>query len=138
MPVGKVAAQVAHASMAFMTRDLRSVNQEPDPYSDEMWHAISGGYNTPPPDRKYRSLLVDDELAHWLDGSFTKVVVAAESEAELLEVYEKAKVAGLRYTLITDEGRTVFNGVHTNTCIAIGPNYIEKVNAIARHLPLYR
>ena len=138
MPVGKVAAQVVHASMAFMTRALPSVNQEPDPYSDEMWHAVNQGYNTPPPDRKFRSLEVDDEFAYWLDGSFTKAVVAVESEAELLEIYEKAKAAGLRHTLITDEGRTVFNGVHTHTCVAIGPNYVERVNAIARHLPLYR
>jgi PTH2 family peptidyl-tRNA hydrolase len=138
MPVGKVAAQVAHASMAFMTSALRSVNQEPDPYSNEMWHAINDGYTVRPPDRKFRSLEVDEELAYWLDGSFTKAVVAVQSEVELIEIFAKAKMAGLRHSLITDEGRTVFNGVPTHTCVAIGPNYIERVNAVARHLPLYR
>lgn len=134
MPTGKIAAQVAHASMAFMTRDLRAQRQEPDPYSDEVWftnHILT-------PNRTVRSIVVDEELSYWLDGSFTKAVVMVNSEAELLEIYEKAKVAKLRHTLITDEGRTVFNGVATNTCVAVGPNYIDAVDAITRHLPLYK
>lgn len=118
MSSGKMSAQVAHAAMAFMTRGLmRPVNN-----------------NTV----EERKLIVDEELAHWLDGSFTKAVVAVESEEALLEIYLRAKNAGLRHTLITDEGRTVFNGVHTHTCVAVGPNYVEKVNAITRHLPLYK
>ena len=138
MPVGKLAAQVAHASMGFLTRPLRASNQEPDPYSNEAWHTLNGGFNVPPPDRVYRSLEVDEELGLWLDNSFTKVVVAAKDEAHLLELYALAGAKNLRRSLICDEGRTVFGGVPTNTCIAIGPNWIDSVDSVTKGLPLYR
>lgn len=139
MPVGKVAAQVAHAAMSFLTRGLmRPVRFEDDPWAIDAWMSHPYAGRKDPITVEERKLIVDEELAYWIDGSFTKVVVTVNSEDELLEIYEKAKNAGLRHTLITDEGRTVFDGVATHTCVAVGPNYIEAVNAITRHLPLYK
>lgn len=135
MPTGKLAAQVAHAAMAFLTKDLRNYSSlVDDPYSDEIWHGMPSSSEK----MRYRKIEVDRELAFWVDGSFTKAVVSVNSEAELLEIYEKAKMTRIRHTLITDEGRTVFNGVPTHTCVAVGPNYIEAINAITGKLPLYR
>lgn len=137
MPVGKLAAQVAHASMSFISRGLiRPVRMMPgDPFLvGESWYA---GYNDPITVEE-RKLIVDVELAEWLDGPFTKIVLAAADEAELLSAYNDAKSKGLRVSLICDEGRTVFGGVPTNTCIAIGPNYVEKVDSVARRFPLYK
>jgi Uncharacterized conserved protein len=138
MPTGKLAAQVAHAAMAFMTNSLRNQLPLADPYSNEIWHGIEHSQLAAAEGIKLRTIEVDRELSHWVDGSFTKAVVSVNSEAELLELYEKAKIARLRHTLITDEGRTVFNGVSTHTCIAIGPNYIDAVNAVTGKLPLYK
>lgn len=138
MPIGKFGSQVAHAAMAFLTRNLRKANMA-DPYSDEIWHGVNNGFHLPQPETvRYHTIQVNEELSYWIDGSFTKAILSVNSEAELLEIYEKAKAAQLRHTLITDEGRTVFNGVPTHTCVAVGPNYIEAVNAITGKLPLYR
>lgn len=72
----------------------------------------------------------------WLEGKFTKVCLGARSEEELVEVYEKARAAGIMCTLITDAGTTEFKGVPTKTCVVIGPAYPEQVNPITGDLPL--
>lgn len=72
----------------------------------------------------------------WLAGSFTKVCVRASSEEALLEVYENALVSGLHASLIVDSGRTEFNGVPTKTCIAIGPEFPERLVGVTDHLKL--
>jgi len=136
MPVGKLLAQVSHASMAFMTSYLRFA--KPNDSSVDPYHV---GYSTGHltklwPER--RCIDVDEEMALWIDGAFTKVVVTVPDEQTLLAVYTAARTQGLRHKLITDEGRTVFGGVPTNTCIAIGPNFIERVDSVTKTLPLYR
>ena len=132
MPAGKLAAQVAHASMSFLTRGLtRPSHPDTDPFSlDNIFHS--------PNKNHYRQIFVDEELALWIDGPFTKIVVSVPDEEKLLSVYRTAMEYGCRASLICDDGRTVFGGVPTNTCVAIGPNYIEKVDAVTKHLPLYR
>ena len=75
-------------------------------------------------------------IKQWLSGPFAKIAVGVDSEAELLDVMEKAKAAGLITALITDAGRTEFNGVPTNTCIAVGPASSEELAGITGHLKL--
>lgn len=78
----------------------------------------------------------DPRVKEWLGGMFTKIAVGVNSEEELLGVYNKAKEAGLISELITDSGLTVFNGVPTNTCIAIGPDTPENLQPITGSLKL--
>ena len=73
----------------------------------------------------------------WLTSSFRKVTVNVGSEAELLAVYEKAMEAGLVAYLITDRGLTEFGGVPTRTCLAVGPDYDDLVDAVTGELELY-
>lgn len=73
----------------------------------------------------------------WLESGSAKVCVYVESEAELLEVYEKARAAGLVAALVTDSGRTEFGGVPTRTVVAVGPGWVEDIDPITGHLPLY-
>jgi len=75
-------------------------------------------------------------LHDWLTDKFTKICVSVNSEAELLEVYNKAKEKGLICSLITDAGLTEFNGVPTITCAAIGPAWDEEINEITSKLQL--
>lgn len=87
MPKGKLAAQVAHASVlcALESKEIDSVN-----------------------------------FNRWLMSGFRKVVLKVGSEAELEEVYERAK----KYDMITykvhDAGLTVLEP-NTLTCVGIGP-----------------
>lgn len=75
-------------------------------------------------------------IKKWLAGPFAKIAVSVDSEDELMSVLEKAKSAGLIATLITDAGRTEFNGVPTNTCIAVGPATNEELAPITGDLKL--
>ena len=107
MRTGKLIAQACHASMSFMTRRLQEM-------IIPVW--------------------TEAEL-NWIEGSFAKVCCRVDSEEELLEIYEKAKAAGLEAHLITDNGMTEFKEP-TRTCIAIGPDLAEKIDEITGCLKL--
>lgn len=122
---GKEIAQGAHASMAFLTRALQ-----------KYW----GELNKLMASEEEMGFWEDDlpgPAAEWIRGIFAKVCVRVNSEEELLEIDKKAREAGLEVHLITDSGKTEFNGVPTPTCLAIGPDYSEKIDAITGHLELY-
>ncbi len=73
----------------------------------------------------------------WLTGSFTKACVYVESESDLLKYYEMAKKDKILASLIQDSGRTELHGIPTYTAIAIGPDTVEKIDAITGKLTLY-
>jgi PTH2 family peptidyl-tRNA hydrolase len=73
----------------------------------------------------------------WLEGSLRKVTVKVGSEAELMAVYDKAIEAGVLVHLITDRGLTEFGGVPTRTCLAVGPDYDDRVDPVTGDLELY-
>jgi peptidyl-tRNA hydrolase len=104
---GKLIAQAAHASMAFLTNSIKSNN-----------------FN------------FTEEQKLWINGIFTKICCYVENEEQLLEIYDKAKNAGLTVELIEDKGLTEFNNIPTKTALAIGPHYSEKIDPITGHLPL--
>lgn len=82
-------------------------------------------------------LVLDEDIGPWLKGSFTKITVSVNSEAELDKLEQAANEAGILNYLITDNGFTEFHGVKTKTCLAIGPAPNEKIDSICKHLPLY-
>ena len=114
MRKGKLAAQVAHASMKVF---------------------FDMGEFTHPDVFEIANLT--KPMIKWMDyGPFTKIVVGVNSEEELLEIKKKAKEANIPNALIKDNGLTEFHGIPTNTCIAIGPDEEEKINAITGELEL--
>jgi PTH2 family peptidyl-tRNA hydrolase len=108
---GKEIAQGSHASMAFITRQLLTVGTMEMHLTDAAWT--------------------------WLNGQFTKVCLQVNSEQELLDLHMKAIAAGLESHIITDAGKTEFNNVPTKTCLAIGPDEAEKIDAVTGDLRLY-
>lgn len=117
---GKECAMAAHASLAVILNEM----VEPD-YNREVF------------DFPRKTLFMDPILEQWINGTFTKICLTVDSEEELLNVYQAAKEAGLRSVLITDSGKTEFNGVPTNTVVAIGPNRAEDIDKITGELKLY-
>jgi PTH2 family peptidyl-tRNA hydrolase len=113
MRKGKMIAQGAHAS-------LRVILQ-------------AGSAN---PERTDYTIRMTEPMAAWMTGRFMKIAVSVDSEAALVEIVEKAKAAGVPVALITDAGMTEFHGVPTKTCCAVGPAWIEDVDAITGALPL--
>ena len=119
MRKGKIAAQVAHASMKVILDKMFKFNVSLMRRHEWVLY-----------------LPYDSPLEKWLGGLFTKVVVYVESEDELLKLRDEAKEAGIIHALITDAGKTEFHGEPTLTCMAIGPDYSEKIDGITGDLPL--
>lgn len=121
---GKYCSQVAHASMAFLTKrgglccNLGTGLETVDYFMTEI-----DGDNA-------------DEIAHWLKNSFRKICVYVNSEEELMEVHQKALDSGLISHIVEDNGATEFNGVKTLTVAAIGPAWEYKFEGLTDHLPL--
>jgi peptidyl-tRNA hydrolase, PTH2 family len=118
VPKGKLIAQGGHAFVALITNLL--IRQ---PYPCE--HST---------DRLYFFFYPkENPVRQWIDGDFTKIVLAVDSEKELEEIYFKAMAAGLPVVDIVDNGTTEF-GKATFTCIGIGPDWEEKIDKITGHL----
>lgn len=115
LPKGKMVAQGAHASMSFLTRQL-------DPTC--CYHPRAS------------NVILTDVQQRWLDESFIKICLKVSSEEELLAIHDAALEAGIMCHLVTDDGRTMFDGVRTNTCIAIGPDFSDKIDPLTQHLKL--
>ena len=111
MRKGKMVAQGAHASLRVL---LQTGTLAGDRYT----------------------LSVTEAMATWLTDRFTKVCVGVDSEAALDEVMARATAAGVPCALITDAGQTEFHGVPTKTCCAIGPAWVDEVDAITGGLTL--
>ena len=62
--------------------------------------------------------------------------MSVDSLAELVNVYEAAKVAGLPCSIIEDKGLTEFGGEITITACAIGPANAAKIDPITSKLKL--
>lgn len=114
MPKGKLCAQASHASMAFITRRLRPL------HAKGLSHVVN--------------LFTAEQM--WLADSFVKIVVKVDSEEELLSIKADAEAAHIECHLVTDDGRTMFDGVPTNTCLAIGPDLAERIDPLTSHLRL--
>jgi len=104
MEVGRIAAQVAHASIkVFLDKK-------------ETKHALS-----------YKSIIAGyyipctKPMVEWIEKSFTKVVVGVDNSDQLFELANKAKEAGLPFSIMTDNGFPDYPGGVATTCVAIGP-----------------
>ncbi len=117
MRKGKMVAQGSHASMAALLKffDKKEENKKIE-YS--LWFQK------------------DSVLDVWLNGIFTKICVSVNSEEELLKIKEQCEANGISCALITDCGKTEFNGNPTNTCLGIGPWYSEEIDKITGNLEL--
>ena len=149
MSPGKLAAQVAHASMAWLTSELRSRYAAGD-YEE---HESDGSCDNNDHSKAYYHIPVNidkDIFDGWINGSFTKTVC----EAKNLNGINKAKqladelglVEGVDYFIIRDNCLTELtpeevdeNGVgRTVTCIGFKPLTDEEAHKISKKFQLYR
>ena len=123
MRKGKIAAQVAHASLKVFFDKMEVIGEY-----DEC-HTHNGSY---------KAIIrgITPEVYDWMRGAFTKVVVSVDSEDEIYELQDKAKEAGILNAVIIDNGTTEFNGKKTTTCIAIGPASSDDLDPITGKLSL--
>ena len=125
---GKLAAQVSHASMAFLSTFIKE-NVDIDGHIDA-W-------------------IDEDILYNWINGSFTKVVLRAKNKNQLLKAKTMAEEMGMvedkDFFLIKDNCYTELepeefdeNGMgHTLTCIGFKPMDEEIIDKISKKYQLY-
>jgi len=128
MRKGKMCAQSCHASLAVL---LEAFFGE---YGNRDWkveeHGIYKSFH------KEVILHNGTPIWEWINTSFKKIVVGAESLQECVDAYQAAKKAKIPCALIEDKGLTEFGGKVTITCCAIGPGDSEEIDKITGHLKL--
>ena len=138
MSPGKLATQVAHASMAFISNRLLNSPGEYIPKTG-LWHAYQ--------------LTVDMELGewdYWWNDALTKTVCEAKDRNQLMEAVTIAEELGFKenvdFFLIKDACLTDLkpeeideNGVgRTLTCIGFRPLDDETAGKISKKFQLYK
>lgn len=143
MSAGKLAAQVSHASMAFLTAPLRDSESFRDERSDKIKRTENGEYVF---ELKMDAETYDD----WICGIFTKTICEARNRNQLLKAKKMAEEMGMEegrdFFLIKDNCLTELepeevdeNGVgRTLTCIGFRPLPDDVAHEISRKFQLYR
>ena len=130
MSPGKLAAQVSHASMAFLTNKIEGFQID---------------------NKIYCYIQIDNDVwNNWIKSSFTKIVCEAKNKNQLLKVIEIASSLGLKenidYYLIRDNCLTELtpeefdeNGVgRTLTCIGFRPLPKDICKQLSKKYQLYK
>ena len=139
MGPGKLAAQVAHAAMAFLTTKIKN----------SIW-SFSGDYDPDNTERIYDVHISNDIFQGWIKGASTKTVCEAKNRNQLLKAKTIAENLGLvegkdffliRDNCLTDLEPEEFdeNGQgHTLTCIGFRPLEDEIAWKISKKFQLYK
>lgn len=139
MSAGKLAAQVSHASMAFLTAPLRETKDD----KNKIKRIENGEY--------VFEIKIDAETYdNWICGIFTKTICEARNRNQLLKAKKMAEELGMEeekdFFLIKDNCLTELepeevdeNGVgRTLTCIGFRPLPDDVAHEISRKFQLYR
>lgn len=135
MSPGKLAAQVAHASMAFLTNVIKDC---------VTCCQSEAGFDKP---YSYIATLdIDSKLyEEWINGSFTKIVCGARNRDKLMEAVIAAEAMGWNegkeYFLIRDNCLTELEPEdedgRTLTCIGFRPMEAEEIDKIGKRYHLF-
>lgn len=125
MSAGKMAAMVAHGSIAFLTKCIRRCEKSHDAINNEL-HFIGK---------------IDSGIYYeWIAGGFTKVILEVENEAQMKTVIAKAIEHDMHldydFFNIVDES-TEFEGVPCWAVIAFAPMDADRINQVTGHLNLF-
>ena len=135
MSPGKLAAQVSHASIAFLTNLIKNSSDYTEPNFKNI---------------KIRITLSQDIFYDWICGSFTKIICEAKNKYQLEKVIPFARELGLEegkdFFLIKDNCLTELtpeeideNGVgRTLTCIGFRPLPDDICIQLSKKYQLYK
>ena len=131
MSAGKLAAQVSHASIAFLTNAIRNDWSKRINDDGTSYYSVELTFE-------------HDLFEQWIDGEFTKCVLKAKNKSQLLKAKTLAEEMGMTenedffciydncHTELTpeDNGRTL-------TCIGFKPMDSEVIDKIGKKYQLY-
>lgn len=139
MSPGKLAAQCCHASIAFLTSEMRDIRSD----AIERFECGDKYYEIP--------VVIERDVYHdWICGIFTKTICEAKNKSQLLKAVKIAEELGLKenedFFLIKDACLTELepeefddNGVgRVLTCIGFRPLQDNIAHQISKKFQLYR
>jgi PTH2 family peptidyl-tRNA hydrolase len=111
MGKGKIAAQVAHASVSslFCTS------------------LISSDTCVIP---------VSEAVKRWFATGQAKICLSCDSKEELHRLIFQAGMTGIRCYPVNDAGKTCFDNMPTLTCAGFGPDWSDELDKLTKHLKL--
>ena len=134
MRKGKIAAQVAHASMGAFLKEFNYSKLICGAPNCDLPKGHSGFLLDSKSDSELHKYMASGEIPHsffsWLEDGHAKIVLGVDSEQLLLDAETLAEKAALPYYLVTDSGRTEFGGVPTRTVLCIGPALSDEIDKI--------
>jgi len=116
---GKIAAQLAHASMLAILNEGYKEPDDPDAHESQVFQ-----------------IPMNDDMKEWLGDRFTKICVGVDSLEHLTFIYDEAKKINIPCSIICDAGVTEFNHMPTFTAVAIGPAQSDIIDKITGDLKL--
>ena len=119
MTTGKSISPGCHASLSFLTK----------PFHVFGFGGVWVYYNL------IRTLL-SKPVRSWIENGFTKICLAADTEDQIYLIAAHAKHLGIECNVIKDSGKTEFKGKPTVTCLALGPDYSDRIDVITGNLKL--
>lgn len=137
MSAGKLAAQVSHASMAFLLNMIRDKSHPCNGFCMSETKNDCTYYNS--------NLMIKKEVyEQWLDGEYTKVVLQAKNKSQIEKAVQMAKdlnmTEGKDYFIIRDNCHTELEPEEdgkTLTCIGFTPMNSEMIDQIGRKFHTY-
>lgn len=112
-----------------------------DGVDDKPWYAVYPGKLATQSGHAYLTAGVaamqaaPERFVDYIATSQAKIACAVKSLDQLRRVYNDAKNAGIPAYLVTDEGRTVFDGPTATVC-AFGPAYRDELPGFLKRLQL--
>ena len=138
MSKGKMAAQVSHASMSFLTKKILLDKREmfTHPVFDQDTNEQSG---------VVYDMFLDNEVLEWMKSSYTKVILEVKNENGLEKIVNKAKENGMiediDFFCIRDNCLTELTPDESGTrwtCIGFKPMDSEKIDKVTKKLQLFK
>ena len=137
MSAGKLAAQVAHASVAALLAGTQRYVEQGDAGAAPIGLEWGGSLA--------RTSVEADVLAAWVRQGEPKIVLAVDGERALASLVNRAESSGLMegvdFFCIRDACRTELTPDETGsrwTCVGFAPMDMETIAPVTGQLPLYR
>lgn len=146
MSYGKLAAQVSHGSMAFLTNLIRNRDYRIPVTKGSLkgWDEPSAEDDNEIVGYDFEYVFDKDLYENWIDGEFTKCVLQAKNKNQLLKAKTMAEELGMKegedFWLIRDNCHTELEPEEdgrTLTVIGFKPMDSEIIDKIGRKYHLY-